>query len=659
MQRGLKYKLGFLIALVVACIILLVPTIYSTFVKTETPEWYTESVYGGELNLGLDLQGGLLLQYQVDTQKAVGDQTNEYAHDLATRIQDKDSSISAHVIIKNESADDVSFNTPKYSAYNLLVIRDEAETNIDTIKLMFKDEEKTSLIDNELMGFYPLETTSSSDNTVTLTIYEQYIEQTEQYAMEQAIETIRSRVDAFGLTEPSITKRGGRDIVVQMPGLKETEFYKAKNLIGQTAQLTFKIVDSKETNALMTELEKQLPNDGSIELITAEGLYYLKAIDPSPYESRTDEKRATNNILKGKFKVYFDPNQWPSYKEEIRTGIVRKSTTGRDILVNFLRGKVPEGHQFGFESVMIKEPTSGRITGRYWKSWYMFSKTEVRGEDLSDTRVAVDSRDQRPYVSLTFNTEGAKKFGNTTTEYDQELMAIMLDNEVKSAPRINEPILGGRASITLGNTLDMQEMYEDANNLVIVLRHGALPAPIHKEFETQVGPSLGEDSVRSGRMAAVIGLIFVMIFMAFYYRLSGVFADISLTVNIVLVLAVLTLFGATLTLPGIAGIVLTIGMAVDANVIIFERIREEVRLGKTLRDSISGGYAKALWTILDANITTGIAAVVLMQYGSGPIKGFAVTLLIGICTSVFAALFITRLLQDIIVNRSNIEKLSI
>jgi preprotein translocase subunit SecD len=254
---------------------------------------------------------------------------------------------------------------------------------------------------------------------------------------------------------------------------------------------------------------------------------------------------------------------------------------------------------------------------------------------------------------LTFDSVGAKLFEQITGENIKRRLAIVLDNKVNSAPVIQDKISGGRAQITGRFTMD------EARDLAIVLRAGALPAPVKIIEERTVGPSLGKDSIEKGFKSMIFGGLVVIIFMVIYYGLSGVIADIALLLNILLIMGGLAFFGATLTLPGIAGMILTIGMSVDANVLIFERIREEVRLGKTPRTAVEGGFGKALVTILDANITTLIAALVLFQFGSGPVRGFAVTLSIGIIASLFTAIFVSRIIFDYIYVHHKVKKLSI
>ena len=269
------------------------------------------------------------------------------------------------------------------------------------------------------------------------------------------------------------------------------------------------------------------------------------------------------------------------------------------------------------------------------------------GENVTDARVNYDQFG-KPEVNMTFAKVDADRFYDMTKKYQQKAMAIMIDEMVMSAPVIQGPIPGGNVRITLGGG---RQVLKEATELTAVLKSGALQAPLTNEYDSQVGPSLGADSIKAGQTAIVWGLSLVIIFMLIYYRGAGLVADVALTLNVLFVLAGLTAFGATLTLPGIAGIVLTVGMAVDANVLIFERVREELRAGRSVRQAIDAGYEKAFSAILDANVTTGLAAIVLYQFGSGPIRGFAVTLGIGIICSMYTALVATRLIFDRVYGR--------
>ena len=311
-----------------------------------------------------------------------------------------------------------------------------------------------------------------------------------------------------------------------------------------------------------------------------------------------------------------------------------------------LRGNIPPGDEILYQ---IKgEPGSQNKI-----PFLLKKRAAITGEYLTDARVQIDTQYNEPYVSLTFDSRGARLFEHITGANIKKRLAIVLDNVVNSAPVIQDRIAGGRAQITGRFTM------EEARDLAIVLRAGALPAPVKIIEERTVGPSLGKDSIDKGLKSMIIGGLIVILFMVIYYKFAGFLADVALLLNIILIGAGLAFFGATLTLPGIAGIILIIGMAIDANVLIFERIREELRLGKTPRAAVDGGYSKALVTILDANITTLIAALVLFQFGTGAVKGFAVTLSIGIIASLFTAIVITRLIFDYLIIERGMKKVSI
>ena len=313
-----------------------------------------------------------------------------------------------------------------------------------------------------------------------------------------------------------------------------------------------------------------------------------------------------------------------------------------------MEGRVPPG------SRLLPSINSDRGGKKDEPRHYLVQKrVAVGGDHLVDSQPSFDNRTNEPIVSFRFDTAGGKRFADVTRKNVNKPFAIVLDNKVVSAPVIREPILGGSGQISGGFTT------QEANDLALLLRAGALPAPLIILEERTVGPGLGADSIAAGKVASVIGLVFVLIFMVIVYGLFGVFADIALLVNMVLIVSVLSALQATLTLPGIAGIVLTIGMAVDANVLVFERIREEVRAGRTPISAIDAGYSRAISTIIDANLTTLIAAVILFQFGSGPIKGFAVTLMIGIITSMFTAIMLTRLLVAGWIRRSRPTKVPI
>ncbi len=312
-----------------------------------------------------------------------------------------------------------------------------------------------------------------------------------------------------------------------------------------------------------------------------------------------------------------------------------------------LNGGIPPG-----DEILYGKP-EGRGAGQGRIPYLLKRQVLLTGDHITDARVRIDPMYNEPYVALTFDKIGAKIFARITRENVKKRLAIILDNVVYSAPVIQEPIPNGRAQITGHFTS------EEAHDLALVLRAGALPAPVQILENRTVGPSLGRDSINKGVKAAIVGLILVLLFMAIYYRLSGMLADAALLLNMVLIMGALAAFGATLTLPGIAGIILTIGMSVDANVLIFERIREELRVGRTVRAAVDAGFSRAFITILDANVTTLIAALVLFQFGTGPIKGFAVTLSIGIAASMFTAIVFCKAVYDLVLDRFRVKSLSI
>jgi preprotein translocase subunit SecD len=435
------------------------------------------------------------------------------------------------------------------------------------IAFEFPDVASRDAFDKILNNRYPdLEPASSEivegKGLVSLKIKDKRAAEIRKMAVEQSLETIRNRVDQFGISEPEIIPQGTDRIIVQLPGVKDPG--RAKNLIGRTALLEFKLVDD---------------------------------------EHSLDEA---------------------------------------------LKGNVPEGSVVAYESRLDR--TSGR---RSEIPLLLKNRTLMTGDALESAKVQISDRFGEPHVSLKFNTQGGNDFDRITGENVKKRLAIILDGVVHSAPVIQERISGGQAQITGSFTMD------EATDLAIVLRAGALPAPVNILEERTVGPSLGQDSIDKGTWASIIAGIMVLLFMIFYYRMTGIIADVALAMNMLLLLGVMVAFKATLTLPGIAGIVLTIGMAVDANVLINERIREELRLGKTLRAAVEAGYTKAFLTIFDSNVTTLVAALFLFGFGTGPVKGFAVTLTIGIVVSIFTAVFVTRIIFDHFIWDRKIERISI
>jgi protein-export membrane protein SecD len=462
---------------------------------------------------------------------------------------------------------------------------------------------------------------------------------------------IRNRVDKFGVAEPIIQTEGDERIVVQLAGLSDER--RAKELIGQTALLEFKLVkEGDEFMKLLADIDEGLREE--IRALTAEE-------DAEDFERQLEEMAAETDTtgLREEIEGVVDEGRGVSSMVGFRRiGTHEQAFVAeRDIETAKQIFALAEKRQIISPDLQIlwdKTIQPGRESN--FQDLYLVNrKASVTGKYLNSAIIRWGVNPQYPSapgISLDFNRVGRSLFSRVTGENVDRRLAIVLDDKVHSAPNIEEKIRGG-AQISGNFTSDQ------ANDLKIVLEAGALPAPLDIVEERTVGPSLGSDSIRRGVRAAVIGGIAVAVFMVLYYSLSGLLAVLALVLNLIIVLAALGGLRGTLTLPGIAGIILTIGMAVDANVLIFERIREELATGKTVRRAIRDGYSRAFVTILDANITTLITAAVLYQFGTGPIRGFAVTLSIGILASMFTAIVVTRTIFDGVTGARRITKLSI
>jgi preprotein translocase subunit SecD len=533
LPRNFTYKLTLVAVILIVAVFYLIPSL-----GPKLPSWWTSFLPSEQIRLGLDLQGGMHLILEVEVDKAVASSVERASQDLQRRLRDEK----------------VRATKPEADGQRRIKLNLLAESE----RAKFED-----LVHN--LPDYKIES-SRTDNdgqvAVTLGLKPEAVKSIESQAASQALETIRNRIDQFGVSEPEIVPQTGGRILVQLPGVKDPQ--RAIALIGKTAQLEFKLVDD--------------------------------TVDPR----------------------------------------------------NAGKGPLPAGSELAYLQ------SRDRGTGRVNKEPIVIrSRASMTGETITDARVQFDSQGHEPYVSVSFNSTGARQFADLTSRNVKKKLAIVLDGKVQSAPVIQEAITGGEARISGDFTL------EEARDLAVVLRSGALPAPVKILEERIVGPSLGRDSINQGIISALVGGALVLLFVLVYYKLSGLVADFALILNLILIMAALAAFQATLTLPGIAGIILTIGMAVDANVLINERIREELRLGKTPAAAVEAGYGRATVTILDANITTLITALVLFQFGTGPIKGFAVTLTIGLASSMFTAIVVTRLCFDYVIQRYRPRSLSI
>jgi len=533
MRRGVLIRL--IIFLILTCIALLylIPTFVSAL-----PSWWSRFLPTDRIQLGLDLQGGSHLVLEVKVEKAVENTVERLKADLTTLFKEKG---LAPVAIERIQGNQLELKA--------------ASANADRVRSLLKDEVPNLVITSSrseggtthfILGFPEKELRSLRDTTT-----------------DQALETIRNRIDQFGVSEPIIQRQGDQNILVQLPGIQDPD--RAKEIIGKTALLEFKLLD--ETHSVEQALRKGPPPG--------------------------------TQILYG-------------YAPKIDGGVSRE--------------QVP---------------------------YLVEARTLMTGDYISDARVRPSSQLEGPYVEVILSSSGARIFERITAENVKRRLAIILDNRVYSAPVIQERIGGGRASIT--GSFDIKE----ARDLAIVLRAGALPAPVEIVEERTVGPSLGRDSIRQGVLSFIVGGSLVVLFMISYYKGAGLVADVALLFNILFLLAVLAGFQAVLTLPGIAGIVLTVGMAVDANVLINERIREELRAGRPPRSAVEAGYDRALPAILDSNVTTFLSGLILFQFGTGPVKGFAVTLCVGIVTTVVTAVYLTRVYYDYRVAMRKLARISV
>lgn len=518
---------------IVAAIIYLVPTFVSPL-----PSWWSSFLPTDRINLGLDLQGGSHLVLGVKVDKAIENNVERMRGELANMLREK--GVSGVSVERIEGT--------------LLQVRVPA-ASVERVRGILKSD----------FGYLveaKTPQTSTGNTDFYLTLNKEELRSLRDYAVDQSLETIRNRIDQFGVSEPIIQREGQENILIQLPGIQDPE--RAKEIIGKTALLEFKLVDD------------------------------------------------TANV-----------------EDAIKNG----PPPGRQLLY----GHAGRGEGVGTEK----------------QAYVVESRPLMTGEYVQDARVRPAEQLQGASVELILNGAGARLFEQITAANVKRRLAIVLDNRVYSAPVIQERIGGGRASIT-GN-FDIKE----ARDLSIVLRAGALPAPVEILEERTVGPSLGSDSIRQGVISFVVGASLVIIFMIAYYRGAGVLADVALLFHILFLLAILAAFKAVLTMPGIAGIVLIAGMAVDANVLINERIREELRSGRTPRSAIEAGFQHAMPAIIDTNVTTFLSGVILFQFGTGPIKGFAVTLCVGILTTVVTAVYMTRIYYDYRAVTGKLKQISI
>jgi protein-export membrane protein SecD len=481
-------------------------------------------------------------------------------------------------------------------------------------------------------------------------------------AIDRTLEIIRNRVDQFGVAEPLIQRIGDERIIVELPGMEDEE--RAKELVRSSAYLEFKVVRGvdklaeivKGIDELLLASEGTSPVDGGEEEISDEPESVSKdTVETSIEELLFPEVKEEETKIKGQDLLSSLLVTFPvsGQNPDIAVSIDNVNAVERILERDDVSVLIPNDVQLHWGPKIFMR--DGR---EFWQLFLLDRESEMKGELLSTASATIGSGNDprlanQPIVNLEMTNEGADVFERVTGRNIGERLAIVLDGVVKSHPVIRQRIPGGRAQIEGIGSI------EEARDLAIILRAGALPAPIKIIEERTIGPSLGADSIEKSKMAGMIGMIVILVFVLYYYRFAGVLAATSLILDVFLVLSALGGFRATLTLPGVAGLILTIGMAIDANVLIYERIREELETGKSIRASIDVGYERAFRTILDANVTTFITAMVLLRFGTGPIKGFAVTLSIGIVASMFTAVYVTRTLFNLYLGTRRVRTLSI
>lgn len=591
-MQGNGFKIGCIVAFLALTIYYLYPTVVWSLEQNymeelspseraqyqEEEQQKLEDLRTRTLSLGLDLQGGMHVTLEVGVPQLIRELAGENADQLLNDVID----VAAERSLENDS------------------------DFIDEMVAEFESRDP----DARLSRYYrndAMDITRRSSNEEIAT----FLKTQRQSALDRAIEIIRTRVDRYGVTEPSIVKQGNNRIVVELPGVEDKE--RVRSLLKGTARLEFRLAaDAQEFRAFVNSVYQ----------------YY----DDFSESADTADTTASNQF--NPLEEVLVPAQSPylvGYATPDDTARVMDLLTTEDV-----QRMLPRSTTMMWSA----NPFQGQGGSELYQLIGVRTQIELTGDVIEAASVQFDPATNIPEVSMTMNSEGARKWGRITGANIGKPVAIVLDGFVFSYPNVNTKISNGRSSIT---GLDG---VEEAEDLVNILLSGALPAPLEILEERTVGATLGAESIQAGLNSILFGLGVVAIFMIIYYRTGGGIADLALLLNIIFILGILAAFKATLTLPGIAGIVLTIGMAVDANVLIFDRIREEQRTGKTLKASIEAGYANAMSAIVDANVTTFFVAIILFSFGVGPIKGFAVTLMAGIVASLFSAIVITRVVVD-------------
>lgn len=558
------------------------PTEWQRDTKGVPLKWYervAENILpSSRVNLGLDLKGGLSLTLNVEVEKAVQDSIIR-AISRAKETMSAEGVKTGTFKVNDDLSASIEIDNPAHAQAF------QKRINEQTLLLLFE---------------------KVSGNTLYFKANRTYVSDFEKQLMQQAINTIRNRIDQFGVSEPNIFQAGNTRVVVELPGMSDTQ--RAKQLLGNTAQLDFRLV--------------------------------LNSVSPEKLPGLLEEARKA-------LKIAEDDTQ-PSTIEQLSQWLRDKS-------------KLPKNATIILRRIYGQASSSGKVISTF--PHLVEAHAKLTGDLIEDAQSVQTAENYIPQysVSLKFKPQGAKLFGEITTQAADPKntpheVAIILDGNVQSAPYVKAPITGGNASITMGSGINMAEQMKQAQDLALVLRAGALPASVKVVEERQIGPSEGAQNIHAGVISTVVAAILVVVVMLLIYGASGFVANIAMLFNVLLILAFMALFGATLTLPGIAGIVLTMAIAVDGNVVINERIREEIRSGFSQKQAFYKGYNTSFRTLIDAHITSAVAGIVLMVYGNPTVKGFAVTLLCGIVCTLFTSFYVTEVIGQWLVERTKIKR---
>ena len=625
MRRDLIVRAGIIVFVTALFLYLLYPTIKFNYLmsptakedlKIEDPKAY-EKLLSNSIKLGLDLQGGMHVVMEVDVEEL------------------------AKVLARNK---DDRFEEAWKEARSITALEER-----DFLTVFTQELEKRG---TDLARYYGTKSLKERDDILD------YLRGQSAEAVNRSLEILRNRVDQFGVSEPTIQKQGDKRIIIELAGITDPQ--RVRGILGQTALLEFRLLK-----------EQQITQN-----VAARINEYIKG-QISPSDTLKEEETRDTTIIRPE-DLFGETTAPADTAQKDSAGLSREKLFKENLFFAYpgdpQRLLVPEDNETRLKLVLqtpeiqnIIRTEAGEAeflwgkldpNGEFYGIFLVEKQPELTGETITEAYPQPGSGyDAGSFgkfeVSLAFNDEGAKTFSRVTGANLNKRLAIVLDRKVHSAPVIQVKIRDGRARITGLETM------EEAQDLSVVLKAGALPAPVKLMEERTVGPSLGKDSIQKGMNSALLGFIGVTLCIMLYYKFSGFIADLALIFNVVILLGVMSYFHATLTLPGIAGIILTVGMSVDANVLIYERIREELEKGKTIWSAIDTGYSRAFVTILDSNLTTVIAGIVLYQFGSGPIRGFALTLIIGIAASMFTAIFVTRTVFEFLLERKIIKKLSI